>query len=174
MIPVFSVIPFRPRRKGCRCFLAFSWLSGMLCGLLFFLSAKSTALLWMRGAPYSSVSIVRYFCVALLPVLLSVFAVFLSAKLWLLLICFIEAFLFSSVSIGFRLAFGSGGWLIQTLLMFGQCISLPVLYWYWLRRLSAGADGRISETVWVLSLTILLSSIHTCVISPILAELIEI
>lgn len=174
MIPVVTAIPFRPWRKGCRCFLAFSWLSGMLCGFLFFISAKGTALLWMRGAPYSSVSIVRYFCVALIPVLLSVFAVFLSAKLWLLLICFIEAFLFFFVSIGFRLAFGSSGWLIQTLLMFGQCISLPVLYWYWLRRLSAGTTGKILETAWVLSLTILFSSMHTCVISPILAELIEI
>lgn len=173
-MPVFSIIPFRPRRKGCRCFLAFSWLSGMLGGLLFFISTNDTALLLMRGAPYTSVSIVRYFCAAWIPVLLSALAVFLSTKLWLLLICFAEAFLFTYVSIGIRLAFGDSGWLIQTLLMFGQCASLPVFYWYWLRRLSGGTGGRILETVWVLSLTALFSSMHTCVISPILAELIEI
>lgn len=161
------------QRKAYRCYLAFFWLCGMCCGFLSFYAANKSVLPLMRGTPYVPVSIVRLLCVNLLPFLLSALAVFLSSPMLVLLVCFSKAFVFFFVSLGLCQAFSSAGWLVRFLLLFSDCLSIPVLYFFWLRRISPDHKNRFFEDIWTLLLLAALGSIHACVISPFLACLIE-
>ncbi|MGM9651200.1 MAG: hypothetical protein ACI3VX_04595 [Faecousia sp.] len=159
--------------KGCRFFLAGFWVSGFLCGILVYLSAGRTLVSLMRSTPMASVSIVGMLCVTTLPFLFSATAVFLSKPVLLLPICFGKAFLFAFVSMGIFQAFGSAGWLFRWLLLFSDCASVPVLYWFWLRHISGDRPLIGWEAAWLCSLAVLTGSIHFSVISPFLAGLIE-
>lgn len=161
-------------RKGCRFFLAFSWLAGLACGILVYLSAGNFLLSLMRSTLYVPVSIVGLLCVTTFPFLLSAFAVFLSKPVLLLPICFGKAFLFAFASIGILQAFGSAGWLLRWLLLFSDCASIPLLYWFWLRYLPGYRSLSGWEAASMLSLWLLIGSVNYSVISPLLARLIEI
>ncbi len=162
------------RRKGCRFILAFCWLAGLICGIFIYLSSANSLTSMMRSVLYAPVSIVGLLCVTVLPFLLSAFAVFFFRPVWLLPICFAKAFLFAFISMGIVQDFGSAGWLIRCLLLFSDCIGVPILYWFWMRCLSD--DRRLSgwELTWIFSLVLLVGSVNKSIISPVLAHLIEI
>lgn len=160
-------------RRGCRFFLACSWLSGLVCGILVSLSAGSLLVSLMRSTLYVPVSIVGLLCVTILPFLFSALAVFLSRPGLLLPICFAKAFLLAFVSVGILRAFGSAGWLLRWLLLFGDCASVPVLYWFWLRYISGNRPLCGWEAISMLSLGLLIGSVNYSVISPFLVRLIE-
>ncbi len=161
------------RRKVCRFLLACMWLSGLLCGTLVYLSAEDSLISQMRSCVYAPVSIIGLLCGILLPFLFSAFAVYFSMPVLLFPICFGKAFLFSYISAGILFAFGSAGWLIRYLVLFGDCVSTPVLYWFWLRNLPGSHTRHTGESVFIVSLLILAGSIQYSVISPFLARLIE-
>lgn len=160
-------------RKGSTLFLAFFWFLGLAFGILFFLLSGDSFVSLMRGTLTSSVSIIRVLCVSLLPFLLSAFAVFISEPRLLLLICFGKAFLFSFVSFGVIQAFGSAGWLVRWLLLFSDCASVPVLYWFWLRNISGNSRFCFWEICGFLSMELLIGSIDYCLVSPFLARLLD-
>lgn len=162
----------RRRRKAFRCYLAFLWCAGLVCGCLAWMWAEDSAVPLMRSVVYAPVSIVGILCVSAFPILISAYAVFLSNFVLLLPVCFGKAFLFSFAALGISQVFASAGWLIQILLLFSSWISLPILYWFWLRSLSRTAN--IWEAVFLCSLLILLGSIHYGIISPFLVRLIGI
>lgn len=160
-------------RRGCRFFLASSWLLGLICGILVYLSAGGILVSLMRSTLYVPVSIVGLLCAAVLPFLFSALAVFLSRPGLLLPICFGKAFLLAFVSLGVIRAFGSAGWLLRWLLLFGDCVSAPMLYWFWLRYIPG--DRLLSgwEAASLFSLGLLIGSVNYSVISPFLVRLIE-
>ena len=160
-------------RKGSTFFLAFFWLSGLICGILVFLSAGNSLIPLMRSALSAPVSIVGLLCVSMLPFLLSVFAVFVSNPRLILLVSFGKAFFFSLVSLGVIQAFGSAGWFVRWLLLFSDSVSLPLLYWYWCRYISGSREFCGWETCGVLSLGLLIGSVDYCLVSPFLALLIN-
>lgn len=174
MLQHFSYDSLHQRRKVFRCYLAFSFTSGLVCGSLTYLLAGESLIPLMRSALYAPVSIVGPLFVSVFPILLSAYAVFLSNFVLLLPLCFVKAFLFSFASIGISQAFASAGWLIRSLLLFGSWTSLPILYWYWLRSLTPGYQFNFWETIFVCSLACLLGSIHFGIISPFLVRLIGI
>lgn len=161
-------------RKGFRFYLAFSWISGLICGSVVSVSAGTSLSSLMRGALYASVSIVGVLCVSVLPILFSAYAVFLSNFALLLPVCFTKAFLFSFVSLGISRAFASAGWLMRGLLLYSDWTSLPILYWFWLRSLSSDRPVTLWETLLVFALMGLVGSIHFGIISPFLVRLIGI
>lgn len=160
-------------RKGCHFVLAFFWLTGLVSGILVCLSAGDSFVSWMRSTVYWSVSIVGLLFVTIFPFLISAFAVFISRPGLLLPICFCKAFLFSLVSMGTVQAFGSAGWLIRCLLLFSDCVSVPLLYWYWLRFLPGTRTFCGWETVAILALGALIGSVDYRIISPFLVHLIK-
>lgn len=161
-------------RKGSTVFLAFFWCFGLVCGILTYFSADTVFSSLMRRTLTGSVSIVSLLGVPILPFLFSAFAVFISEPRLLVLVSFGKAFLFSFVSLGVIQAFGSAGWLIRWLLMFSNCMSVPVLYWFWQRHISAVRPVKIMDLVCFLCIGLLIGSIDYCMISPFLARLIEI
>lgn len=160
-------------RRGCRFFLACFWLSGFLCGISVYLSAGRTLVSLMRSTLLVSVSIVGMLCVTTLPFLLSAFAVFLSRPVLLLPICFEKAFLFAFVSIGIIQAYGSAGWLLRWFLLFSDCTSVPMLYWFWLRHISGDRPLDGLGVALMCALGLLIGSVNYSVIPPFLAGLID-
>lgn len=159
-------------RKACNYFLAFAWFSGLICGTLVSLQTRNSLSALMRSALSAPVSIVGLLCVTVLPFLFSAFAVFLSKPILLLPICFAKAFVFAFCSTCILQAFGSAGWLIRWLLLFGDCASIPLLYWFWMRYLPGKRHLFCLESVWVFSLSFLTAGISYRVISPLLLRLI--
>lgn len=88
-------------------------------------------------------------------------------------LCFIKGFLFSFVSAGIFRQFGSAGWLFRYLLLFSDCITLPLLYLFWIRNLSYFKPVRGCEAIFIATFVFLVWSVDYRVISPVLACLID-
>lgn len=160
------------RRKGPRLLLALTWLSGWLCGLLFAFLSDDFLISLMRGTLTAPVSIVRLLGASTLPFLISTFAVFLLRPI-LLPVCFLRAFLSGLLSGGLVRVFGSSAWLIRFFLMFGDILTAPILYWFWLRGVQNRHRPSFWETAACISAALLIGSVDYRFISPFLARLIE-
>lgn len=154
--------------------LAVSVFLGHFLGVCFSLCASSSFLSMMRMAVSSPVSIVSLLSAILLPFLISAVAVYLDRPVLLLPVAFVKAFCFSWVGLGVLSYFGSAGWLIWFLLMFSDCCSLPVLYWYWRRHIRENSSFDWSVSILVLSILVLIGAFDYCFISPFLANIITI
>lgn len=160
-------------RKASSPILACFWTSGLLCGILFFLTAGSSFSSVMHSFPRDTVSIVSLLCITTLPFLLSIYWISIS-KTWLIFpLCFGRAFLLSYTSIGIIQLFGSAGWLFRCLLLFSSCITAPLLYCFWLRGVCRTKAFSLAETIFILAIVCLIRSLDYRIISPFLACLIE-
>lgn len=130
-------------RKGMLFLLACCWISGLLCGVICFSVSSSGVISLMRRTVLSPVSIVGLLNAALIPFLLSALFSLLSIDWIVFCIVFIKAFIFSFVSLGLILSFGSGGWLLRFFLVFGDYAALPLLFWCWMRMVSVGAGRSV-------------------------------
>lgn len=126
----------------------------------------------MRGCLYDTVSIVCIFSLLCLPFMISLLASFWNVRGLIYLIAFGKAFLFSFVSLGIFLSFGSAGWLVYLMLMFSQMCSLPVLYWFWIYCLNHRQSPSSLEVFSLLSLFFLIASVDSVYVMPFLASLI--
>ena len=160
-------------RKGSTVFLALSFSLGFTFGLFLFLISGDSLFSLMRRTLYGSVSIVSLSLALLLPFLFSAFAVFISKPGMLLLISFCKAFLFSLISLGVLASLGSSGWLIRYLLIFGDIVTLPILYLFWQRHISGERTLCSTEVFSIVSLIFLIGSIDFCIVSPFLTGLIN-
>ena len=165
-------LPFLSRR-GPRMVLALSWFLGLLMGAVVSAAASESLVPLMRAAAAGCVSIDRLLTAILLPFLLSALAVYLQEPWLLLLIAFGKAFLVSFLGFGLMAAYGSAGWLLRWLLMFGDCCSLPLLFWYWLRHISGLRKFTIAGTAPVLLVAVAIGSFDYCIVSPFLTAVIS-
>jgi len=132
MVSFFPKDFLQSRRRVTATILAFVFCFGLLAGSLTAVLTETSYFLMMRTAASYRVSIFGLFPVLLLPLLFSAFAVYIS-QFWLLIpIAFIKAFFFSFLGAGFLILSPDSGWLMRMLFMFTDCLSLPVLCWYWL------------------------------------------
>lgn len=153
--------------------LACVWVLGLVSGSIFSFSTSGSLVSLMRRAISCPVSIISLLSALALPLLFSAFAVYISQPKLLSPIAFSKAFLFSYLSFGLLAAFGSAGWLIHFLFMFGDILSLPLLWSFWLKSLS---DIRVSAPggsvpVWIMLLII--GAVEYRFVSPFLANLIS-
>lgn len=151
--------------------LALIWASGLGCGIFCWFLADSSLFSLMRSALSCSVSIVSLLSVTALPFLLSALVVFFSCHGLLFVISFGKGFLFSFVSMGTLACFGCAGWLVQLLLCFSDLVSLPILYWFWLRCFRYPEDGFHCIGLLTAALLFLISSLDYCLIAPFLADM---
>lgn len=153
--------------------LACSFTLGLILGACFSVSASETLTPTMRAAATGCVSIPGLLSAMLLPFLFSAFAVYISNQWLLFPIAFCKAFLFAFLSVGLMGAFGSAGWLIRLLLMFGDILSMPLLWWFWIRSLTTRRGPALRCLVPVIALLLAVGSFDYCVISPFAAGLIS-
>ena len=110
------------------------------------------------------------FVPSLLPLLLSGFAVYAGWPVLLIPVGFWKAFSFSYVALGLIRAWGSAGWLVGCLTLFGSLCSLSVLWWYWLRHI--GGEGFTARTFLpALGAMVLIGWVDLVVISPFLTNI---
>lgn len=129
-----AVLHVVSRRRGT-ILLAICWFSGILFGLYCFWFSGADLIPLMRSTVISPVSIVGFLLSSVLPFLISAFLAFAYLPGLTYGICFCSAFLHAFVSLGLLVSFQAGGWLVRCFLLLGN-LSLPVLYWFWLRSLS--------------------------------------
>ena len=121
---------------GRNILLAVSWTLGLGFGALAFRYGVDHIVSLMPSLLSSRLSIVGLAASALLPFLFSVFAVYFSVPLLLIVICFAKAFLFAYISCGIHGYFVHAGWLVHWLVLFVDAFSIPVLYLYWQQHIS--------------------------------------
>lgn len=159
-------------RKICKALLALSWHFGLLGGVLVTVNADPSLVTLMHTAVRCRVSIFGVLTVTFLPFLLSAFAVIFSSPWLIIPISFLKAFLFGYCASAVSVAFGSAGWLIQWLLLFSSCCSVPVLYWFWLRHITGTKEVIWSDLMICALIILLIASLDYRVISPFLVNLI--
>ena len=170
-IPLFRSLHF-PWRRFCRLLLAGSWCAGLLIGIAAANSAGTILAPMMRSAVMAPVSIVGLSAAALLPFLLSAYAVSISEPWLLLIISTFKAFGFSFCACAVSLTFGQSSWLVRFLFLFSDHCLAPVLYLYWLRHISGERNFSGWETVCFVAAAVLIGVIDFCLVSPFLATLI--
>ena len=115
------------RRATLMVFFFAGYVSGTgLCILLW-----DHILPWMRGVAFSSVSIVLLPAVSVLPFLLS-WIMWCFHPVFFYTVCFFRTFLFGFVHMGLMAAFDGCGWLVRWLVLFSDCLCLPLLCFFWL------------------------------------------
>lgn len=159
-------------RKTCVWILAFSWIVGMLFGILAASAASDILIPMMRGAVQSSVSIPGLLAATVLPFLFSAYAVSFSQPWAIPIISAVKAFSFGYCGYGVSLAFGQGSWLVRFLLLFSDCCLIPVLFHYWVRNISGEGDRRWQELPIYLCIALFVGCVDYCLIAPFLVSLI--
>ncbi len=155
-------------RWNCQ-MLAVFWIFGTICGIFLFLYAGTPVFSLMRRMPLASVSIVSLLGIGLIPFLFTAYAVYVSKRRLIFLICFCKACLYAFIAAGIYAVFSSAGWLMYGLLLFSGGILCADLYFLWLRLLS----GRNGCWIWTVTVWVLAGSMVDHIISPFLACLIE-
>ena len=144
-----ALLPFR--RKLSTIFLAFSFFFGLLFGILLFIHSGESAVSLMRGSMFSAVSIVDFLTCALLPFLLSSFVVSWRQSGLLYLISFLEAFIFAYVSMIVIYFCPVPDPYSRWIFLFGEAISLPLLFFYWIRELDQETSCTNTWTFFLLT-----------------------
>lgn len=160
------------RRKNSL-LLAFVWTLGLIGGIYAIFAADHFPVSLMHGFSSETMSIVHLLSLTALPFLFSILAVWAIKPALIMMLCFVKAFLFSYVSLGILQYYGSSGWLIHFLLLFHECASIPILYFFWLRGLYDIGFFHNFEGVLLVSLGLLVGSIDYSIISPFLAHVID-
>ena len=170
-----SLLTFLPtlRCKESTLHLAFAWILGLVSGIFFSLSADCFPLSEVRTAASLPVSLLGSLSAIALPLLFSAFAVYISQPLLLIPIAFCKAFLFSYFSLSVLVAFGSAGWLVQLLFMFNDILTLPLLWSFWQKGLTADRNGTFRFLFPVFIITLIVGYIEYRFISPFLAKILS-
>lgn len=123
--------------RGMPLFLVCCWINGVVFGVFCYRASSPEVASLMHRTAVCSASIVGLLNAALIPFLLSALFVIFSMPLMIPGLCFVKAFLSSYVSMGILKSIPSGGWLLRYFLLFSDCVTLPLLLWYWLWSASA-------------------------------------
>lgn len=155
-------------RKAGTAFLALCFLSGLCFGADAYHLFGRFSFPWMGG--FSSVSIVGHLLSVLFPFLISALAVSVS-KPWLLLpVAFGKGFSFFYVSLGLLVGSGLSGGFLRLLLMFSDVLCLPLLYFYWHRHISSGAERSFASAFALISFAVLIGCVDVTVVLPLITE----
>lgn len=163
---VISLSPHRCRSAVLGLILLGIWFAGVSLGLLaarFFGAPYGTLVLYAGSLelPFRNACLV-----AVLPLLLSAFAVFFFHRFGAYLACAVRG-----LSIGFLMGVltSAGGMWLCVLLLFSALGSSPVLLWYLWRRLDEGSPGAYPDALWCLACCVALAAVDTWVVAPFLA-----
>lgn len=159
------------RQLPCKILLLVSWSIGLICGIAYAFQADSSFSSLMHSAALSPVSIVSLLIVLFLPFLISAIAVFLSRPVLLMPLAFTKAFSFGACAFAADLAFSSAGWLLRSMLMFSDLLTVPVLIWFWLRCLKGDRFRSCRDLAICAGFIVLIGNFDFYIVSPFLAML---
>lgn len=158
--------------QGCKCstaILAFSWTMGLAVGLCAIVSGCCDAIFYQ--AADITPTFFSIISVLLLPIMIAVLAVFIG-QCWLIFpMAFLKAVAFAYVGWSVVITFGSAGWLIRLLLLFSDCASMPLLWWFWNKALVSDFDALVPASVAAVLTILGIGIVDYGVISPFLVSL---
>lgn len=147
------------------------WVVGLLSGILVSLSFRELLVPMLRQAVCEDNSVSGFLVVSVLPFIFCAYSVSLSEHWLLPLIGGLKALSFGFCACGVALAFGQSGWLIRMLLLFSDCITVPLLYWFSLRHISGRTSRVLRDMVVVIVVLLVVGYADCMVVSPFLARL---
>ena len=145
------------------------WIFGLVLGILFAAGAEPSFLSLMRRFLSYPVSIVILLILAVLPFLISAYAVLMKRQEIVLTVLFCKAFLFAFFGLSAHLIYGSAGWLLQPMVQFPDLLLMPMLIWFCLRT----ERTLLKDHVTCLCTAVIAVLIHSFVVLPFLAQLID-
>lgn len=152
-------------RKRSTLILAFSWILGLLAGAFLSCVSSDSVSELMGGCFNASVSIVTLSQAYMIPFLCSALAVFLSSPWLLPVICFGKAMLFSFVFSGLNYAWGASASFACCVIMACDLLSMPLLYFWWLRNASGNQRVRFWElTAFSIPVLVIATAVHVWII----------
>lgn len=155
-------------------FLAVFCFAGALSGVYASRFTGAAFLPLTRMALFSPVSVVGCSVCCVLPFLFAAFAVYISCRWLLYPVCFIKLFLHCWFGFSMMTAYGPSGWLLRLFLQFSDGCLIPVLCWFCLRQLSGRGETFKWDLCLCLPAAFMAGFIDYCVITPLLASLINI
>ena len=162
--------PKVPRgRKYATHILALAWTLGLVFGFCAIAAGLlSPAFGQAIKLPPSLFSIIS---VLLLPIVVSLLAVFAGQRWLIYPLAFLKALTFAYVGWSVVITFGSAGWLIRLLFMFSDCACVPLLWWFWNRALKLEFDALLPASLSA-GLTVLgIGIVDYGVVAPFLVNL---
>ena len=162
---------FHWRRSG-KWLLILCWSTGLLFGNAVATNAGEFLVPMMRSAVSAPVSILGLLAAAVLPFLISAYAVSISEPWLLLIISTLKAFGFSFSACAVSLAFGQSSWLVRFLFLFSDHCVMPLLWLYWLRHISGEKAFSLQEMACFIAAAVVIGWMDYFMISPFLAALI--
>ena len=152
--------------------LAFIWFLGLMSGRHYYQQASNTYLLLMRASSEFRLSIIGLAVSVLLPFIISAVAVYFSKPAVIYVLAYLYALLFSYAGCCLRMLFSNAGWLIQFMLLFSHCITIPFYCWFSMRYIN-GRKPTFIRDLWIgIAVISVVGTIDILVISPFLAALI--
>ena len=152
--------------------LAFIWFLGLMSGRHYSQQASNTYLLLMRASSEFRLSIIGLAVSVLLPFIISAVAVYFSKPAVIYVLTYLYALLFSYTGCCLRMLFSNAGWLIQFMLLFSHCITIPFYCWFSMRYIN-GRKPTFIRDLWIgIAVISVVGIIDILVISPFLAALI--
>ncbi len=145
--------------------------AGSILGILAATGLEEDFVSWMRAAPSCRLSIVNSLAVTVLPLCLSFIFVYSGHCRLLYVLCALYAFSWSYIGYLSIFVFGSGGWLVQALLMFSATLLFPVLVWFCVQYGSGERKIRMADCIAYLCIALVIAWVDYCYVSPFLAEL---
>ena len=152
-------------------FLVASWFLGIALGCLAANASAAILVELIRSSIGTDLSIIGALTVAVLPFLLSAFAISFDQRWLLLLISIGKAFSFSYCAWGVCLAFGQSGWLVLILFLFTDLFLVPLLYFYWLQHIRGDRTPKVWELPVFLAAAIAIACIDHRFVAPFLTTL---
>ena len=164
---------FPHRSFGCRKYdtslLACSWTFGLVFGICSVtVGSFSPAFQQAVDVTPSFFSIIS---VLLLPLVISLLALYAGWRWVIFPLAFLKALAFAYVGWSVVITFGSAGWLIRLLLMFSDCASVPLLWWFWNKALTSELDALVSASIAAVLTILGIGIVDYGVISPFLVSL---
>ena len=149
--------------------LACFWSLGLILGILVAKDVSFEFSLFSTGVQQNSIP--GALLVTMFPIVASVSLLYMG-QTWLIpAVAFLKSFNFAYVSWILMRDFGSACWLIQLLIMFCDCVSIPLLWWFWCRFLKSSNTSLFPLSFVMVLAFFAIAILDSYLISPILLSL---
>ena len=170
-------IPFYKQLSDCNMIpglkLMGFWFAGLSLGFLAARFYGGTLVSLLAQAPEVSASARDVVWMTLLPLIVSVIAVFFFRSGAVYPVCLFWGFCLGFSSGGLLVCYADAGWMMALLLQFSAFLCSPVLLWYWWRRLYLGMRELLWDALGCASAEMAIGAADYWVITPFLTDVIN-
>ena len=149
--------------------LASCWIMGLIFGVI--VARSASVEFCSLAATTKNTSLFSALIVVMFPIIVSILIMYTGLSWLIPVVAFLKAFCFAYVSQVLGRDFGSASWLMQLLLMFSDCASVPLLWWFWCQSLKSTKFTLRSSSSVTMVAALVIAILDYRFISPILSSL---